>query len=77
MSEHDKLLADIERFLERTGMGATEFSVEAAGQRAFMTRLRSGKGCTLMTVDRVRAFMRNYGAKKKPSAFRLAQRVPA
>lgn len=77
MSEHDKLLAEIERFLSKTGMGPTQFSVEAAGQRALMTRLRKGEGVTLATVDRVRRFMREYSAKKKPSAKRLEHRATA
>lgn len=77
MSEHEKLLAEIERFLDRTGMAPSTFSLESCGQRNLMIRLRNGEGVTLRTVEKVKTFMRDYGAKKKPSAFRLAQRVPA
>jgi hypothetical protein len=67
MSEYDKLVDEIERFLKRTDMSPTRFSIESVGDRAFMTRLKAGKGLTLDRVDRVRAYMRNYNAKKKPS----------
>ncbi len=77
MSEHEKLIAEIERFLDRTGMAPSTFCAEACGQRSFLIRLRNGEGVTLKTVEKVRAYMRDHGSKKKPSAFRLAQRVPA
>lgn len=65
MSERERLIIDIERFLRKTGMGPTQFSVESCGQRGLMTRLRRGEGVTLETVDKVRTFMRTYKAKKK------------
>lgn len=77
MTEREKLLAEIERFLDRTGMGPTQFSEEAAGQRALMTRLKQGSDITLDTADRIRKYMRGYNAKKKPSGRRLEARVPA
>ena len=75
MSEREKLLSEIEQFLKRTGMGPTQFSEEAAGQRALMTRLKQGCDITLDTADRIRKYMRTYNVKKKPS--RLDHRVPA
>ena len=72
MSEHDKLIAEIERFLDRTGMAPSTFCAEACGQRSFLIRLRNGEGATLRTVEKVRAYMRNYGAKKKPSSTGVA-----
>ena len=75
MSEHEKLLAEIERFLDRTGMAPSTFSLDSCGQRNLMIRLRNGEGVTLKTVEKVRSFMRNYSAKKKPSNRRLDPRV--
>ena len=77
MSEREKLLAEIERFLQRTGMGPTQFSEEAAGQRALMTRLKQGCDITLDTADRIRRYMRDYSAKKKHSSRKLDTRVSA
>ena len=77
MSERDKLLAEIESFLDRTGMGPTQFSVESTGERALMTRLKKGADVTLGTADRIRAFMRQYGSKKKRRANRLVERATA
>lgn len=76
MSEHERLLIDIERFLTKTGMGPTQFSVESCGQRGLMTRLRRGEGVTLETADKVRTFMRTYKAKKKLDTSRV-ERVSA
>lgn len=67
MSEQDRLFAEIKRFLKRTGMSPTRFSIESTGDRAFYTRLKAGKGLTLERADRVRTYMRNYNAKKKRS----------
>ena len=77
MSEHDRLVSEIERFLRRTGMTPTRFGIESVGDRAFMTRLKAGKGVTLDRVDKVRAFMRNFDFKKKPSRRRLEDRATA
>ena len=72
MSEREKLLADIERFLDRTGMGPTQFSEESCGQRALMTRLKKGEDITLDTADRIRTYMRTYNVKKKRNAAHVA-----
>ncbi len=57
ISSTEKLLAEIERFLTRTGMNATDFGHQAVGDVAFVHRLRAGKDTRLKTADRVRAFM--------------------
>ena len=77
MTEHEKLVAEIERFLKRTGMSPSRFSADAVGQRSLMIRLRRGEGVTLATVDRLRKFMREYNVKKKPSGKRLEYRASA
>ena len=65
MSARDQLLADIEAFLEQTGMKATPFGVQAAGERGFVTRLRQGGDVTLSTAERVRDFMRRWRPSPK------------
>jgi hypothetical protein len=67
ISENEKFLREVEAFLLKTEMGQTRFGVESCGNRSLVARLRSGSSVTLPTVDRVRAYMRNYNAKKKPS----------
>jgi hypothetical protein len=71
MSEHEKLLCEIEAFLLRTQIGQTRFGVESMGDRSLVTRLRSGKSVTLKSADRIRAYMRA-NVKKKPSSASVA-----
>jgi hypothetical protein len=68
MSEHEKLLCEIEAFLLRTHMGQTRFGVEAMGDRSLVTRLRSGKSVTLKSADRIRSYMRENAKKKHRAA---------
>lgn len=63
MTAREKLLAEIETFLKATGLNSTRFSIEATGDRAFMTRLRKGNGVNLDTAQAVRDFMGDYKRK--------------
>jgi hypothetical protein len=60
MTEREKLLAEIEAFLVKTGMGATRFGVEAKGEGPLLNRLRAGGGVGIDTAKKIRDFMRTY-----------------
>ena len=50
--------SDVEAFLSETGIGERKFGGKAAGDPAFVTRLRSGASSRLSTVQRVQGWMR-------------------
>ena len=52
------LRSDVEAFLSETGIGERKFGGKAAGDPAFVTRLRRGATSRLSTVQRVQGWMR-------------------
>lgn len=52
------LLKEIRQFLLETGMGPSYFGKVAAGNSEVVARLDAGKGVTLVTACKVRAFMK-------------------
>ncbi len=56
----DNLLADVERFLKRTGLSATRFGVLAMGDTKFVRTLRAGRQPRESTEDAVRDWMNQY-----------------
>ena len=50
--------SEVEAFLSETGIGERNFGARAAGDPAFVTRLRSGASSRLSTVQRVQGWMR-------------------
>ena len=58
MSTHEKLLAEVEAFLDATGMKATNFGLWGMNDRMFVFKLRKGRIPSVATMDRVQAFMR-------------------
>ena len=50
--------SEVEAFLSETGIGERKFGGKAAGDPAFVTRLRSGATPRLSTVQRVQGWMR-------------------
>lgn len=52
------LLSDIREFLQRTGMGPSYFGKLACGNSELVERLERGATITLVTAEKVRAFMR-------------------
>jgi hypothetical protein len=56
------LLSDIRAFLTQTGMGPSYFGKAACGNSEIVQRLERGGTVTLITADRVRAFMRDNAA---------------
>lgn len=67
MSTRDKLLSEIEAYLARTGMAPTTFGSAVMNDKAFVLRLRKGKGVHADTVDHVRAWMADHPlARRRP-----------
>lgn len=58
MFTSDDFRAEVDRFLERTGMSASRFGREALGDPNFVLDLRSGRAPTLRVVERVSRFIR-------------------
>jgi len=52
------LLTDIEAFLEASQMGPSYFGKASCGNSEVVERLRNGNTVTLVTAERIRAFMR-------------------
>lgn len=52
------LLKEIRQFLSETGMGPSYFGKVAAGNSEVVARLDAGKGVTLVTASKVRAFIK-------------------
>ena len=53
---------EVEAFLAVTGIKASVFGLEAAGNTAFASRLRAGRSPRLSTVDRARAWMAGHAS---------------
>lgn len=51
------LIDEIRVFLGQTGMGASYFGKAACGNSELVERLEAGKTVTLVTAEKVRAFM--------------------
>ncbi len=52
------LLAEIDAFLEETGMGVAYFGKRAAGNSELVARLRAGRRCWPETAVKVRSFIK-------------------
>ena len=59
MTQSEQFLAEIEAFLERSGMTATAFG-KAFNDLSLISDLRSGRSPRLALVDRVQAFIRSH-----------------
>ena len=53
----DQFITEVEDFLEATRMKATDFGRESMGDPNFIRHLRMGRSPSLLTADRVCAFM--------------------
>lgn len=71
-----RLLTDIEAFLKRTNMFASEFGRRVANNTALVTRLRNGLDVRLETADRIRRFMEAYEADHKPVDKQANTKIP-
>lgn len=64
-SSDEILLQEVLDFLDRTGMGKTEFGVGAIGDRSLVARLQGGASVQLRTADRIDEFMSSYERRLK------------
>lgn len=60
MNDPKQLLEEIEAFLSKTGMNATEFGIRSKNDRALVIRLRQGKDVRSGTASELRRFMETY-----------------
>ena len=54
MTEREKILDEIERFLRKTGMNATHFGIESVGRRNLLNHLRDGRGLHIDSAAKIR-----------------------
>ena len=69
---------EVEAFLAVTGVKASVFGLEAAGDTAFVSRLRAGRSLRLSTADRARAWMARHAneAERRAISDAVSGRVP-
>ncbi len=77
MSLTVKLLADVEAFLVDADMAETAFGLRALNDGKFVSRLRSGAGITIKTLDRVNAYIAAERAKSASATRRQPRRKAA
>lgn len=65
MNSTQKLLAEIEAFLSRTGMNAGAFGNLSVGDWGLVKRLRAGKTVTLATADAIRLYMQTHAPPRR------------
>ena len=65
MSTRERLLADIEAYLSRSGMSATTFGVVVLRNTRFVHDLRKGQAVKDYTIDKVNAWLKANKAKPK------------
>ena len=78
MTVAERLLKDIEAFLEAHDMSATTFGLRAVGDKAFVFRLRKkNRGVRSDTMDRVMSFIDRQKAdgKRRPRSRLLGEGV--
>ena len=72
MSEREKILKEIETFLAKSRMTATQFGILAVGRRNLLNQLRDGTGLNMETGAKVRRLMKDY---RRPPARRAEARA--
>ena len=72
MDTRTELITEIEAFVLRTGLAETTLGGRAVKDSRFVSRLRAGLGVELKSIERVRAFMREY---QPPTPAPRAQRT--
>jgi hypothetical protein len=66
----DEFQTEVEAFLASTRMKATDFGRDSIGDSNFIRHLRKGRSPTLVTADRVRAFMEQVRQSRQASGKR-------
>lgn len=64
--DRDDLLKEIEKFIERHGIGAATFGRYAMNDSAFVSRLRAGHDVKTQTVRHILQKMAEYEPKSRP-----------
>lgn len=64
----DSFLAEIEAFLERSGMSATAFGLETVKDPNFVADLRAGRAPSLRLVEKVDGYIKGQGAEATGAA---------
>lgn len=77
MTQNLILLSEIEAFLAETGMGASYFGRQSAGNTELVPRLRNGGRVWPETERRVRSFMRSKRREAAPSSVTQASELAA
>lgn len=67
------LLAEIERFLNQTGMPPTTFGVTVMNDWHLVRRLRDGGSVRMPTADKIREFISNYPREKTGGRSEIAR----
>ncbi|HXZ68963.1 MAG TPA: hypothetical protein VEH07_10270 [Alphaproteobacteria bacterium] len=62
MEQVAALVKEIEAFCRQAGLAETTFGRQAVNDGKLMRRLREGKGITLKTMERARAYMQNHAS---------------
>jgi hypothetical protein len=66
MSERQKLLQDIECFIDKFGLAASRFGLLAMNDPALVKRLRAGGDVRTETAQKLRDFMRGWKPPVNP-----------
>ncbi len=64
----DPVLADVERFLQVTGIAPTAFGQRALNDPTFVHELRRGRECKRATRARIRDFIQSFSATNQGEA---------
>jgi hypothetical protein len=73
MEQVEALVKEIEAFCRQAGLAETTFGRQAVNDGKLMRRLREGKGITLKTMERARAYMQSHASAGGNGAPRIAQ----
>ncbi|MBT3990057.1 MAG: hypothetical protein HOG95_01360 [Rhodospirillaceae bacterium] len=76
MTEHAKLIAEIEQYCRETGVAESTFGRHVVNDGKFVSRLRDGKGVTTSTVAKVRAHIGQNHALEETAAPRPKDTSP-
>jgi hypothetical protein len=71
MTQAQSFVAEIERFLVRTGMAPSTFGRRVANDHKLVKRLRAGGTVRLPTADHIRQFMADF-EEERPNGRRAA-----
>lgn len=68
MKLRDQIAAEIEAFLDKTGMPAATFGRNALNDPTFVFEVREGRDIKSRTIDTIREYMADYRPKRANQA---------